>query len=41
MCIGDFETITIRSAKKSKLTQKDIDELDRLVRRGVAKSHGL
>ena len=28
-------------AKKSKLTQKDIGELDRLVKKGIAKRHGL
>ena len=28
-------------AKKSKLTKKDIQELDRLVKKGIAKEHGL
>ena len=28
-------------ASKSKLTQKDIAELDRLVKKGIAKEHGL
>ena len=28
-------------ASKSKLTQKDIEELDLLVKRGIAKYHGL
>ena len=28
-------------AKKSKLTQKDIDELSELVKKGIAKNHGL
>ena len=27
-------------ARKSKLTQKDIEELDRLVKKGIAKRHG-
>lgn len=26
---------------KSKLTQKDIDELDKIVKKGIAKHHGL
>ena len=26
---------------KSKLTQKDIDELDKIVKKGIAKNHGL
>ena len=28
-------------AQKSKLTKKDVFELDRLVKRGIAKNHGL
>jgi len=28
-------------ANKSKLTKNDIEELDRLVKRGIAKEHGL
>ncbi len=28
-------------ANKSKLTQKDVDELSKLVKKGVAKNHGL
>ena len=28
-------------AQKSKLTQKDIEEIDTLVKKGVAKRHGL
>ena len=28
-------------AKKSKLTQKDVAELDRLVKQDIAKKHGL
>ncbi len=28
-------------ASKSKLTQKDVEELDKLVKKGIAKAHGL
>lgn len=28
-------------ASKSKLTQKDVKELDKLVKKGIAKAHGL
>jgi len=28
-------------ASKSRLTRKDIEELDKLVRKGIAKAHGL
>ena len=28
-------------ASKSKLTKKDVEELDKLVKRGIAKAHGL
>ena len=28
-------------ASKSKLTKKDVEELDKLVKRGIAKQHGL
>ncbi len=28
-------------ASKSKFTQKDVEELDRLVKKGIAKHHGL
>lgn len=28
-------------AKKSKLTKKDAEEIDRLIKRGIAKEHGL
>ena len=28
-------------ASKSRLTKKDIEELDRLVKKGIAKEHGL
>lgn len=28
-------------ASKSKFTQKDIDELDKMVKKGIAKEHGL
>lgn len=33
--------IVERIAQKSKFTQKDVDELDKLVKRGIAKAHGL
>ncbi|MBI4895871.1 MAG: hypothetical protein HY831_05250 [Candidatus Aenigmarchaeota archaeon] len=28
-------------ARKSKLTKKDIEELDKMVKKGIAKEHGL
>ena len=28
-------------ASKSKMTEKDVQELDRLVKKGIARSHGL
>ncbi|MDP4012936.1 MAG: hypothetical protein Q8R00_05015 [Candidatus Nanoarchaeia archaeon] len=28
-------------ASKSKLTQKDVDELDKLIKKGIAKAHDL
>jgi Arc/MetJ-type ribon-helix-helix transcriptional regulator len=28
-------------AQKSKLTQKDVEEIDKLIKKGIAKAHGL
>ncbi|MBU0760609.1 MAG: hypothetical protein KJ600_05855 [Nanoarchaeota archaeon] len=35
--VGIAETI----AQKSRLTKEDVNELDKLVKEGIAKSHGL
>ncbi|MBI2110117.1 hypothetical protein HYT58_03025 [Candidatus Woesearchaeota archaeon] len=33
--------IAERIAGKSKLTKKDVEELDKLIKKGIAKNHGL
>jgi len=38
--LEDFETME-RIVSKSKLTQKDADEIARKIKRGIAKRHGL
>ncbi len=38
--VEDLEVMD-RIAAKSKLTQKDVEELDTLIKRGIAKEHGL
>ena len=38
--INDLEVMN-RIASKSKLTKKDVDEISRKIKRGIAKRHGL
>jgi hypothetical protein len=38
--INDLETLD-RLASKSKITQKDIEEISEKIKRGIAKRHGL